>query len=147
MGRFTIVIFTLIAIVSFTGCKKKEAVENPLTMEQIEIIGSQNAQVEQVKAEEANAVTQPVSSPRAQSEPLPPQGPYKPTSQQIQTALKNSGYYTGLIDGKVGPMTKKAIKDFQESKGLEVDGKVGLKTWGILSKYLDSASSGSGAKK
>ena len=71
---------------------------------------------------------------------LPPQGPYKPTNEEIQTALKNAGYYMGAIDGKVGPQTKKAITDFQAANNLKVDGKVGPQTWGILSRHLDAAS-------
>ncbi|MCX5716492.1 MAG: peptidoglycan-binding domain-containing protein, partial [Candidatus Omnitrophica bacterium] len=46
-------------------------------------------------------------------------------NKQIQTALKNAGLYIGQIDGKIGPLTKKAIEEFQKSNGLKVDGKVG----------------------
>jgi peptidoglycan hydrolase-like protein with peptidoglycan-binding domain len=84
-------------------------------------------------------------------EPLPPSGPYKPTDKEIQAALKNAGYYTGAIDGKIGPKSKKAIEDFQKANGLKVDGKVGPKTWAALSSYLnlapaaDTAASSSGS--
>ena len=60
----------------------------------------------------------------------------KPTSEQIQTALKNAGYYYGPIDGKIGRTTEAAIETFQASNDLKPDGKVGPKTWEILSKYL-----------
>ena len=56
--------------------------------------------------------------------------------KDIQTALKAAGFYTGAIDGKIGPMTKKAIEAFQKAKGLTADGKVGPKTWAELEKYL-----------
>lgn len=56
--------------------------------------------------------------------------------QKIQTALKNAGYYTGNIDGKIGPASKRAIEAFQTSKGLKADGKVGPKTWAALEPYL-----------
>lgn len=59
-------------------------------------------------------------------------GPVK----DIQTALKNTGFYNGAIDGKLGPKTKKAIEEFQKSKGLKADGKVGTKTWVELQKFL-----------
>jgi len=71
--------------------------------------------------------------------PLPPQGPYKPTGIEIQTALKNAGFYTGNIDGKIGPKSKKAIEDFQKANSLKVDGKVGPKTWEAMSKYSSTA--------
>jgi N-acetylmuramoyl-L-alanine amidase len=50
--------------------------------------------------------------------------------------LKNAGFYTGMVDGKIGPRTKKAIEEFQKFKGLKVDGKVGPKTWAELEGYL-----------
>lgn len=60
----------------------------------------------------------------------------KSTAMQIQTALKNAGFYAGKIDGKIGPQTKRAIKAFQKSKGLAPDGIVGPKTWNELRNYL-----------
>ena len=57
-------------------------------------------------------------------------------NKDIQKALKNAGFYSGSIDGKLGPKTKKAIEEFQSSKGLKADGKVGPKTWSELKKYL-----------
>ena len=57
-------------------------------------------------------------------------------NKDIQKALKNAGFYTGSVDGKLGPKTKKAIEEFQSSKGLKADGKVGPKTWAELEKYL-----------
>lgn len=57
-------------------------------------------------------------------------------NKDIQKALKAAGFYTGAVDGKIGPRTKKAIIDFQKAKGLKADGKVGPKTWAELEKYL-----------
>ena len=63
-------------------------------------------------------------------------------NQQIQTALKAANFYSGNIDGKLGPASRKAVRDFQQSNGLKVDGKVGPKTWTLLEKYLTTESSG-----
>lgn len=52
--------------------------------------------------------------------------------KQIQTKLKNWGYYKGNIDGIYGSKTVKAVKDFQNKNGLEVDGIVGDKTLAAL---------------
>ena len=60
----------------------------------------------------------------------------RPTMKQIQKALKNAGYDPGSIDGRYGKKTKDAIKDFQKSKNLKPDGKVGKRTWRSLRKYL-----------
>ena len=61
---------------------------------------------------------------------------FRPTTKEIQTALKNAGFDPGSFDGKMGPRTRQAIKDFQKSKGLVPDGVVGPKTWASLGKYL-----------
>ncbi len=58
-------------------------------------------------------------------------------NQEIQTALKAAGFYSGNIDGKLGPASHKAIQAFQQSNGLKVDGKVGPKTWSALEKHLN----------
>lgn len=57
-------------------------------------------------------------------------------NKDIQTALKAANFYTGNVDGKMGPKTKRAIVEFQKAKGLKADGKVGPKTWSELEKYL-----------
>jgi peptidoglycan hydrolase-like protein with peptidoglycan-binding domain len=56
--------------------------------------------------------------------------------RQIQTALKNAGFYKGPVDGRIGPRTKEAIKEFQKANGLKADGVVGKKTSAELNKYL-----------
>ncbi len=67
----------------------------------------------------------------------------KPSTREIQQALKNAGFYQGAIDGKMGPQSREAIREFQRVHGLSVDGIVGRKTWAQLSPYQDlSASSG-----
>jgi peptidoglycan hydrolase-like protein with peptidoglycan-binding domain len=57
------------------------------------------------------------------------------TIKDVQAALKNAGFDPGSVDGKLGPRTQQAIKEFQRVKGLKIDGKVGPKTWAELSKY------------
>lgn len=61
-------------------------------------------------------------------------------NQKIQTALKNAGLYSGKIDGKIGPGSKKAIEAFQKQQGLKADGKVGPKTWAALEPFVNGAS-------
>ena len=48
--------------------------------------------------------------------------------KQIQTKLKNWGYYNGSIDGIYGSQTLAAVKKFQSKNGLKVDGIAGQKT-------------------
>jgi N-acetylmuramoyl-L-alanine amidase len=48
--------------------------------------------------------------------------------KQIQTRLKNWGYYNGKIDGIYGTQTKNAVLYFQKKNGLTADGIAGAET-------------------
>jgi len=61
----------------------------------------------------------------------------RPKVKDIQTALKNAGFAPGKIDGRMGKQTREAIKAFQKANNLTVNGKVGKKTWALLSEYLN----------
>ncbi len=61
--------------------------------------------------------------------------------RQIQTALKNRGYYTGKVDGIFGKITTAAVKKFQKDRGLKVDGIVGPATMKALGISASSGSS------
>lgn len=50
------------------------------------------------------------------------------TSKQKQLQLKHLGYYTGAIDGLLGPKFKSATLKFQQVYKLSVDGSFGPKT-------------------
>ena len=49
----------------------------------------------------------------------------------LQQALTNKGYSLSA-DGVFGPLTQSAVKSFQSSQGITVDGIVGPVTWGKL---------------
>ena len=51
---------------------------------------------------------------------------------QIQTRLKNWGYYTGTVDGVYGGKTEEAIRYFQRKNGLNPDGQAGNLTLAAL---------------
>jgi peptidoglycan hydrolase-like protein with peptidoglycan-binding domain len=57
--------------------------------------------------------------------------------KQIQTALKNAGYFQDALDGKMGKKTRLAVKEFQKVNNLHADGKVGKNTWMVLKEYLE----------
>ncbi|MFA5093088.1 MAG: peptidoglycan-binding domain-containing protein [Candidatus Omnitrophota bacterium] len=57
--------------------------------------------------------------------------------KDIQTALKNAGFYKGAIDGKLGKGTRRATRKFQRANNLPADGKVGKNTWDLLKEYLN----------
>ena len=65
---------------------------------------------------------------------------------QIQTKLKRWGYYNGNIDGIYGNQTVAAVKYFQRTNGLTVDGIAGpqtLKAMGIMTSSSSSSTSSS----
>ena len=67
------------------------------------------------------------------------------TVKQIQTKLKEWGYYDGAVDGVYGSGTEKAVRYFQEKNGLTADGKVGQKTMdalGIMAQQQAAGNSG-----
>lgn len=142
MKRLLSLGLVVLVLVALSGCGKKQEMEElqPITMESLSTI-SGPAQVAPDYRAPDNKILPPggISAPAKEVLPLPPQGPYKPSGIEIQTALKNAGFYAGSIDGKIGPKSKKAIEDFQSANGLKVDGKVGPKTWEAMSKYINQA--------
>ena len=64
------------------------------------------------------------------------------TVKQIQTKLKQWGYYDGAVDGIFGSGTEKAVKYFQRKNGLTADGVVGSATLSALGINAGSSSSG-----
>lgn len=62
--------------------------------------------------------------------------------KQIQTKLKNWGYYKGNVDGIFGSKTLQAVKNFQKKNGLTADGIVGEKTLAALGIRSGGSSSG-----
>ena len=130
----------LVLPMAISGCKGK--VEKPAEEPKMEVPESVSATGEMATnfepantvASEAIPPTATVQKAAAKVAPLVQSAIDK--TKDIQLALKNAGFDVGTIDGKLGPKTKKAIEDFQRSKGLKVDGKVGPKTWAELEKYL-----------
>ena len=64
--------------------------------------------------------------------------------KQIQTKLKNWGYYKGSVDGIYGSKTVEAVKYFQRKNGLTADGIAGNKTLSAMG-IRNSGSSGATA--
>lgn len=50
---------------------------------------------------------------------------------ELQKTLNQNGYQLD-VDGKFGPKTQAAVKDYQSKNGLKVDGIAGVNTWGAL---------------
>lgn len=136
--RITVVFIVMLLGLNWAGCvSSRKNIESEdlkaritelerILMEKEEEIGALQGEVELLRSET-----------RQKEIPTEKKNVSKMTSKQIQKALKNAGFYDGLIDGKIGKKTTQAIKDFQKSKGLTADGVVGKKTRAELSAYLD----------
>ena len=131
MKKFLVVFAAVLLGTSLFGCgKKAEEAQEPVSMEAMSTVNVTTPAAPEVKA--------PVAPVATAVEPVKIETPVfgKPTPLQIQAALKNAGLYTGEVDGKLGPKTKKAIQEFQKANGLKADGKVGPKTWELLKTHL-----------
>ncbi len=101
------------------------------------------------KSASAAAVTatpRPTATPRVTPSPIPDniyvpvtaapnnqfatlrRGMYGTPVRDMQQALKNQGYFTGVVDGYFGEGTENAVKAFQRYNGLQVDGVAGPAT-------------------
>lgn len=159
MKRFGFIILGVVVTLSLVGCGKKQSstdeASEPMTMESLNVVTADNKPMLDTKAPaEVKPVVgdkvkpqQAIFAPSATTgkttavntaAPLPPATFSKPTGLEIQTALKNVGFYSGVVDGKMGAKTKQAVKDFQKKNGLDVDGRVGPKTWAVLGTHLNS---------
>lgn len=151
--KFAMVALAVAAVsaVALCGCKgkvEKPAEEQPnVEVSTADTLGQPGAmlatQFQQPAVEPAQTVASETIPPTAaaaqavaKTAAAAATAPAHDRNKDIQTALKNAGFYTGAIDGKIGPRSKKAIEEFQKAKGLKADGKVGQKTWAELEKYL-----------
>ncbi|MCX7927175.1 MAG: peptidoglycan-binding protein [Candidatus Omnitrophica bacterium] len=123
-----IVLFLGIFVIG--GCATTQTMNCPQDKNLKEQLSIQEQQIQQLKAENEKLRQQVLVLSQAKQEVR------MPTATEIQTALKNAGYYTGPIDGQIGPQTKEAIQKFQKANNLNPDGVVGSRTWQYLSKYL-----------
>jgi hypothetical protein len=66
--------------------------------------------------------------------------------RELQTLLKQLGYYNHSIDGIFGDRTKLAVVEFQKQMSLPVDGQVGTKTFQELTEVAQKDSSEAGTQ-
>jgi len=66
--------------------------------------------------------------------------------QAAQQLLAHRNYEVGPIDGAYGPLTEKAVKEFQTNSQLSADGEIGPQTWNRLIVNITEKTSGSHVK-
>ena len=52
--------------------------------------------------------------------------------KSAQQSLSDKGFYHGSVDGKIGPITRASIRDYQKSESLPVTGRLDAATAGKL---------------
>ena len=124
-----------------TGCsslsKSAKKDQDPLNTRLAALEGQVTALSTRVDELSQDAPAQPSAGfEAAPAEGSSAQSAQKFTVRQIQRALASAGFYKGSIDGKEGPKTKMAVREFQRAQGLKVDGVVGSSTRQALAKYL-----------
>jgi len=139
-----LVLFLILLLFCFScGCKKKTpevSFESPYEIiTELEGLKTISPQLKETEKPLTPQVIKASNQETANKEVLPSKNisGYKPSIRDIQLALKNAGFYKGALDGKFGPRTKVAIKDFQRDNNLKVDGSAGEKTWQKLSRYFE----------
>jgi peptidoglycan hydrolase-like protein with peptidoglycan-binding domain len=63
------------------------------------------------------------------AEPVLKKGSTNPAVRDLQDALKVLRHDPGPVDGVFGASTERAVRSFQQAKGIAVDGIVGRITW------------------
>jgi len=142
--KLAVLALGFIFLLSIAGCataKRKQQTEMELQglKNQVSVL---EAQV-QSKDEEISSLRSQLDAQAASS--AVPQGKNKGFvskrtgnwGMDVQTALKNAGFYKGQIDGKIGPQTVAAIKEFQKANNLKANGKVNRSTWRLLKAHLN----------
>lgn len=75
------------------------------------------------------------SQPLSAAEAILKQGSQNGDVWDSQFRLETLGYYQQSLDGKYGPITAAAVRNFQYNYGLTVDGMIGANTWEALRNY------------
>jgi hypothetical protein len=86
---------------------------------------------------------QPVAPISKASEPAPQTPvesrpkPVLSSVQQVQTSLRQLGFYTGAVDGIWGPASSLALSNYQKSQGLTVNGRIDAPVLAALNRTGD----------
>ncbi|UJW59234.1 peptidoglycan-binding protein [Bacillus sp. A116_S68] len=113
---------------------KADGLAGPITLTKVneEINGSSFS-----KEEEIVATT--VSRSTSLSGVVLRQGSSGAAVRELQSELKNLGYYTSTVDGAYGPLTAEAVRKLQRDKNIAVDGIFGPQTYSKLSGTSSSS--------
>ncbi len=117
--RSTLVLVTCVTCLSFASSLGKGANLCEPASANSQVMSSISLKIAQAK-------------PVASEPPVLNLGSRGPEVTQLQTQLKQLGYYNEAVDGVYGESTASAVSKFQKSVGLKGDGIAGSTTWNRL---------------
>ena len=142
MKVVVILVFILTLITSGCATVRPESKEAQIQQLQAQIselrteLQQKDEEIDYLGGQLANKYSQKTDFSREKGTEKIASGTVKMTPRNIQIALKRAGLYNGPTDGIIGGEIKKAIKEFQKTNGLKVDGIAGKKTLEKLTMYL-----------
>ena len=124
-------------LISATGCVSKSSYD-ALQAQLVQTEVAQKAEADRAAALEAELRGRGVKKAVAPYQGGTYRSPagFELPAADIQKALKGAGYYSGSADGKIGPESREALRNFQRDHGLTPDGVCGKQTWTKLKTYL-----------
>jgi lipid-binding SYLF domain-containing protein len=90
------------------------------------LVALKRASSEAIATHNKNAHPREVATKRTPVEPA--SSSKKSTIMKAQESLHAKGHYNGSIDGIIGPLTRKAIREYQKAENLPVNGKLDAQT-------------------
>ena len=137
--KIAAIMMTVLMAGTAAGCATSGAKvkESDALKARVDALETQVAGLNQ-RLDETSANAQPIDggSARSSSRVKTASSKTRLSVRQAQKALVASGFYKGNVDGKEGPLTQKAVKEFQQAHGLKADGVIGSATSEALSRYL-----------
>ncbi len=130
-------------LIASTGCVSKSTHQREVNTLQAQVsqmdaaLKAQQEQNQQLQAQLESAHGRRSSSTSFAGAMYRTPSGFEIAAVDIQKALKGAGYYSGGIDGKIGPDSREALRNFQKDNSLTADGVCGRQTWIKLKTHLD----------
>jgi lipid-binding SYLF domain-containing protein len=90
------------------------------------LVALKKASAEAIATHNKNAHPREVATKRTPVEPA--SSSRKSTIMRAQESLHEKGYYSGSIDGIIGPLTRKALREYQKAESLPINGQLDAQT-------------------